>query len=240
MEKNPFRICVYDAENIQIHADIVDLAYMEDSNNRRIHTSEITEDDCFYGFGEKSGVFNKAQKFMNMSPKDAMGYNPKETDSLYKHIPFYIKLNKKTKKAVGYFYHNTYECDFNMGREKSNYWKPHSTYRVDGGDIDLFLITGPQVRDVVERYTDLTGKSALLPRYALGYLGSSMYYPELEKDCDDAILEFIDTTKEEEIPVDGFQLSSGYCAIETEEGIKRCVLHGIKNVSKIQKIFSNR
>ena len=109
-----------------------------------------------------------------------------------------------------------------MGREKSNYWKPHSTYRVDGGDIDLFLITGPQVRDVVERYTDLTGKSALLPRYALGYLGSSMYYPELEKDCDDAILEFIDTTKEEEIPVDGFQLSSGYCAIETEEGIKRC------------------
>ena len=107
VEKNPFRICVYDAENTQIHADIVDLAYMEDSNNRRIHTSEITEDDCFYGFGEKSGEFNKAQKFMNMSPKDAMGYNPKETDSLYKHIPFYIKLNKKTKKAVGYFYHNT-------------------------------------------------------------------------------------------------------------------------------------
>ena len=29
VEKNPFRICVYDAENIQIHADIVDLAYME-------------------------------------------------------------------------------------------------------------------------------------------------------------------------------------------------------------------
>lgn len=237
VEKNPFRICVYDAENTQIHADIVDLAYMEDSNNRRIHTSEITEDDCFYGFGEKSEVFNKAQKFMNMSPKDAMGYNPKETDSLYKHIPFYIKLNKKTKKAVGYFYHNTYECDFNMGREKSNYWKPHSTYRVDGGDIDLFLITGPQVRDVVERYTDLTGKSALLPRYALGYLGSSMYYPELEKDCDDAILEFIDTTKEEEIPVDGFQLSSGYCAIETEEGIKRCVFTWNKKRFKDPKDF---
>lgn len=39
-----------------------------------------------------------------------MGYNPKETDSLYKHIPFYIKLNRSTKKAVCYFYHNTYEC----------------------------------------------------------------------------------------------------------------------------------
>lgn len=223
VEKAPFRICVYDKDGTLLHADIVDLAYLEDSNKRRIHTSEISPDDCFYGFGEKSGQLNKAQKFMSMSPKDAMGYDPKETDSLYKHIPFYIKLNRMTKKAVGYFYHSTYECDFDMGREKSNYWKPHSRYRADGGDIDLFLIAGPEVRTVVERYTDLTGKSAMLPRYALGYLGSSMYYPELEADCDDAILDFIDTTREEGIPVDGFQLSSGYCAVETEEGIKRCV-----------------
>ena len=223
VEKDPFRICVYDKEGTLLHADIVDLAYMEDSNHRRIHTSEISPEDCFYGFGEKSGSFNKAQKFMSMSPKDAMGYNPRETDSLYKHIPFYIKLNRGTRKAVGYFYHNTCECDFDMGREKSNYWKPHSRYRTDGGDIDLFLIAGPSVRQVVERYTDLTGKSAMLPRYALGYLGSSMYYPELDNDCDDAILDFIDTTREEKIPVDGFQLSSGYCTVETDKGIKRCV-----------------
>lgn len=222
VEKNPFRICIFDKEGTMLHADIVDLAYMEDSNHRRIHTSEIDAEDCFYGFGEKSGEINKAEKFMGMSPKDAMGYNPKETDSLYKHIPFYIKLSKKTKKAVGYFYHNTYECDFDMGREKSNYWKRHSRYRTDGGDIDLFFIAGPAVKDVVKGYTDLTGKSAMLPRYALGYLGSSMYYPELSADCDDAICEFIDTTREENIPVDGFQLSSGYCAVETEEGIKRC------------------
>ena len=223
VEKDPFRICVYDKEGTLLHADIVDLAYMEDSNHRGIHTSEISPEDCFYGFGEKSGSFNKAQKFMSMSPKDAMGYNPRETDSLYKHIPFYIKLNRGTRKAVGYFYHNTCECDFDMGREKSNYWKPHSRYRTDGGDIDLFLIAGPSVRQVVERYTDLTGKSAMLPRYALGYLGSSMYYPELDNDCDDAILDFIDTTREEKIPVDGFQLSSGYCTVETDKGIKRCV-----------------
>ncbi len=223
IEKEVFRIRIYDDEGTRLHADIPDLAYMEDSNHRRIHTSEIASGDCFYGFGEKSGEINKAHKYLAMSPKDAMGYDPKETDSLYKHIPFYIKLNRNTKKAAGYFYHNTYECDFNMGREKSNYWKPYSRYRTDGGDIDLFFIAGPSVREVVERYTDLTGKSAMLPRYALGYLGSSMYYPELDENCDSAILEFIDTTKEEGIPVDGFQLSSGYTMQETTEGNKRCV-----------------
>ncbi len=77
----------------------------------------------------------------------------------------------------------------------------------------------------------------MLPKYALGYLGSSMYYPELDADCDDAIEEFIDTTKEEGIPVDGFQLSSGYCAIETEQGIKRCVFTWNKKRLKIQKTF---
>ncbi len=240
IEKEAFRILIYDNEGTQLHADIADLAYLEDSNCRRIHTSELSASDYFYGFGEKTGRINKANKFLSMSPKDAMGYNPKETDSLYKHIPFYIKLNKETKKAVGYFYHNTYECDFDMGREKSNYWKPHSRYRTDGGDIDLFFIAGPSIREVIERYTDLTGKSAMLPRYALGYLGSSMYYPELENDCDTAILEFIDTTKEEGIPVDGFQLSSGYTMQETAEGNKRCVFTWNTNRFKNPRDFFTR
>lgn len=223
IQKSPFSIEVYDKEGTRLHKDVVDLAYRQDSNNRRIHTSEIEPEDYFFGFGEKSGEINKAGKFMKMAPRDAMGYNPKETDSLYKHIPFYIKLNKNTKKAVGYFYHNTAECDFDMGREKSNYWHRHSTYRTDGGDVDLFLIAGPSIRDVVGRYTDLTGKSAMLPRQALGYLGSSMYYAELEKDCDASILKFMDTAQKEKIPMDGFMLSSGYTAQETGEGLKRCV-----------------
>ena len=109
---------------------------------------------------------------MNMAPGDAMGYNAKETDSLYKHIPFYIRLNRGTKQAVGYFYHNTAECDFNMGREKRNYWHRYSSYRTDAGDIDLFLIAGPSIREIIERYTDLTGKSVMLPKAALGYLAA--------------------------------------------------------------------
>lgn len=223
VHKKPFQIEVWDQEEALLHKDVVDLAYQEDANHRRIHVSEIEPEDYFYGFGEKGGTWNKAERFMKMAPRDAMGYNPIETDSLYKHIPFYIRLNEKTKKAVGYFYHNSAECDFDMGREKSNYWHRHSIYRTDAGDVDLFLIAGPSIREVVSRYTDLTGKSAMLPKQALGYLGSSMYYAELEKDCDSAILKFMDTAQKEDIPMDGFMLSSGYTAQETKEGLKRCV-----------------
>ena len=65
----------------------------------------------------------------------------------------------------------------------------------------------------------MTGRPALLPKRGLGYQGSSMYYPELEKDSDDAVLGFVDTIKEEGFPIDGFHLSSGY----TSQNNKRCV-----------------
>ncbi len=68
-----------------------------------------------------------------------------------------------------------------MGREKSNYWKMHSRYRADAGDIDLFFIRRPGHTSGGGRYTDLTGKSVMLPRTALGYLGSSMYYRNCRK-----------------------------------------------------------
>ncbi|MER5388033.1 TIM-barrel domain-containing protein [Saccharopolyspora sp. NPDC002686] len=223
VEKDPFRIRVHDEAGTLLHSDVVGLGYLEDSNGRRIHTSEISRDDAFYGFGETTGPLNKAQKLITMSPKDALGYDPRETDPLYKHIPFYLKMNRENRKAVGYFYHNTYDCDFDLGRERSNYWPPHSRYRADGGDIDLFLIAGPGIRDVVQRYTALTGRPPLLPKYALGYLASSMYYSELDADSDVAITEFIDIARAEDIPVDGFQLSSGYTTQETEAGAKRCV-----------------
>lgn len=214
---------VYDKADTLLHRDIPDLAYRCDSNSRRFHTSEIQQGDCFYGFGEKTGPLKKNGQLMTMSPNDTMGYDPINSDSLYKHIPFYIKANKLTQVSCGYFYHNTRECTFDMGRSHSNYWKHHSTYEVDGGDIDLFFIYGPSIEEVVHGYTLLTGRSALLPKYALGYLGSSMYYSELEENCDDRIIEFLDTASDEDIPIDGFQLSSGYTAQDTKNGEKRCV-----------------
>ena len=194
VDKDPINFKLLAADGSELYSTLPGNPFVKDANNRVVAYSRMKEDDCFYGFGEKSGEINKAEKYMNMAPGDAMGYNAKETDSLYKHIPFYIRLNRGTRQAVGYFYHNTAECDFNMGREKRNYWHRYSSYRTDAGDIDLFLIAGPSIREVIERYTDLTGKSVMLPKAALGYLGSSMYYPELPENSDDAVLDFIDTT----------------------------------------------
>ena len=210
VQKDPYVVSIFNASGELLHRDLADLALLEDSNHRRSHTAEIFPGDHFYGFGESTGPLDKLESSVELSPKDAMGYNPAKTGCLYKHIPFYIRLNETSRHAVGYFYHNTAECDFDLGREKSNYWVAHSRYRVLSGDIDLFFLAGPTVRDILADYTMLTGRSCLLPKQALGYLGSSMYYAELPQACDRAIQSFADKATAEGIPMDGFQLSSGY------------------------------
>jgi alpha-glucosidase len=219
VDRKPLSFRLYDSEGTLLYQDLAGNPFVLDSNKRVVHYSRMEEDDCFYGFGEKAGNLNKNKEFLRERATDAMGYDATKMDTLYKHIPFYIRLSRTTQKAVGLFYHNFYESVFNMGREKSNYWPRYTYWQADGGDIDLFLIGGNTISRVVDNYTLLTGRPALLPKRALGYQGSSMYYPELEKDSDDAVLEFIDTIKEEGFPVDGFHLSSGY----TSYNNKRCV-----------------
>ncbi len=219
LDKDPLCVRLYDKEGTELYSSLAESPFTLDSNRRVTAYSRMEEDDCFYGFGEKTGNLNKNKEFLRERATDAMGYDATKMDTLYKHIPFYIRLNRKTRKAVGLFYHNFYESVFNMGREKSNYWPRYTYWQADGGDIDLFLLGGNTLARIVDNYTLLTGRPALLPKRALGYQGSSMFYPELEKDSDDAVLEFIDTIKEEGFPIDGFHLSSGYTSCNN----KRCV-----------------
>ena len=201
VEKDPLNFRLLSADGSELYSTLPGNPFVKDSNNRVVAYSRMKEEDCFYGFGEKGGVLNKNKSFIRERATDAMGYDAEKFDSLYKHIPFYIRLDRDTHKAVGVFYHHFYESVFNMGCEKSNYWPRYTYFQADGGDLDCFLLGGDTLSRIVDNYTLLTGRPALLSKRALGYQGSSMYYPELEQDSDDAVLGFIDTIKEEGFPI---------------------------------------
>lgn len=210
--KNPFAIEISDKKGNILHSDLQEKASVQDDLERIYHYSCMDDDDYFYGFGEKAGVLNKKKRRMRMHNVDTLGYDSEVTDPLYKHIPFYIKLNSKNNIASGLFYNNSYDSVFDMGCERSGYWNKYSYFCADGGELDVFFICGPKIKDVIKNYTDLTGKTILPAKYSLGYMGSTMYYTELDVSADKAILQFLDKCKEEEIPCDGFFLSSGYTA----------------------------
>lgn len=211
---------LYDNEGKCIYRDLAERAFEKDQLGRLSHYSCMDrEKDHFYGFGEKTGHLDKKGRRMRMSPKDAIGHDPEFGDPMYKHIPFYIRINEDKRHALGLFYHNSYDSVFDMGQEISGYWERYCYYQVDGGDIDLFLINGPSMAKVIDGYTWLTGRSILPTKQSLGYCASTMYYAELEKDCDEEIYKVIDKHRQEDIYIDNFWLASGYTSGE-EDGLR--------------------
>lgn len=212
----PFYMVIEDENGNIIHKDLPKRSYVEDDNGRRTHYSQMGDHEKFYGFGEKSGPLNKYRRRMRMHNTDSLGWDAKKSDPLYKMIPFYIDFNTDSNVAYGMYYNNSNDSVFDMDCEHSNYWLRYSYFQTDGGDLDVFFIGGPTIKDVVEHYTDLTGKTVMMPKSSLGYMGSTMFYSELEEGDDDAIVNFVDTCKKNDIPCDGFFLSSGYTAGEND------------------------
>jgi alpha-glucosidase len=169
----------------------------------------ITLGEHYFGFGERSGELDKAGRRMRMLNLDAFGYDAEKTDPLYKHFPFYITFIPGLQIAYGLFYDNLATSLFEMGGELDAYHERYRYYQAEDGDIDYYLIYGPSIEQVVEKYSALIGRPILPPRWSLGYLGSTMAYTEAH-DAQTQLKRFVELCDQHQIPCDLFHLSSGY------------------------------
>jgi len=223
-----FRLRWADAASRHFAADLRGRAYPYDRSSKAIyHYMERRPNEHYYGFGERAGPLDKAGMRMRMLNLDALGYDAETSDPLYKHFPFYITFVPELAIAYGLFYDNLATTIFDMGREIDNYYSPYRYYQAEDGDIDYYLIYGPTIEQVVEKFSALTGRMVLPPRWSLGYLGSTMTYTEAP-DAQEQLKRFVDLCREHRIPCDLFHLSSGYGA--DDEG-KRYVFNW--NLKKI-------
>ena len=189
-------------------------------DERVYHYLKREPDEMYFGLGERAGATNRAGQSYRMVNIDAMGYNARMTDPLYKHIPFYLTWKKSNHLAYGLFYDTVADCTFDLGRELDNYHGYYRYFVADYGDLDYFFIAGAALADVVRRYTWLTGRPAFLPKWSLGYSGSTMTYTD-SPDAQKRLNEFLVRCDEHDILCDSFHLSSGYTSI----GAKRYVFN---------------
>jgi alpha-glucosidase len=174
----------------------------------------------YFGLGEKAGELDRGGRRFRMSNADAMGYDARTSDPLYKHIPFYITHHAGTGLAFGLFYDTYADCAFDFGAERSNYHGLYRGFTATSGDLDYYVIAGPKVADVTQRFTWLTGRPAMMPRWALGYSGSTMSYTDAP-DAQARMGEFVEQCRRHDILCASFHLSSGYTSI----GARRYVFH---------------
>ncbi|MFD0990494.1 glycoside hydrolase family 31 protein [Mariniflexile jejuense] len=157
------------------------------------------EGESYYGLGDKPVDNNlKGKRFENWVT-DSYAYG-KNTDPIYKAIPFYTGLHHK--KSYGIFFDNSFRSFFDFCSERRNI----TSFWAQGGEMNYYFIYGPEMADVVSIYTDLTGKPHELPAlWTLGYHQCKWsYYPESK------VKEITGKFRELQIPCDAIYLDIDY------------------------------
>lgn len=144
-----------------------------------------------FGMGDKTGTLDRRSRAFTNWNTDFYGFKASD-DPIYKSIPFYISTGGEGG-AYGIFLDNPFRSWFDFGQRKDDV----ISFGAEDGAIDYYVIAGPTVADVVRRYTGLTGKAPLPPRWALGYQQSRWsYLSETE------VRELADRLRKERVPTD--------------------------------------
>lgn len=117
-----------------------------------------------YGFGDKRESIDQRGNTVEILNHDA--YASEDNDS-YKSIPFYM-----SSRGYGVLFHNFYRSDYDIGHQSKDWISLKGTE----GAMDFFVLAGPDLKELLAAYTDLTGKPAMLPRWFFGFHQSKASY----------------------------------------------------------------
>lgn len=182
------------------------------------HWQARDENDQYFGLGDKTGALNKAARRMRTRQLDALGYNGETSDPLYKQWPFFLGRRSDTGSAYGVYYDTLAECTFDFGQEFDNY---HGFYRlteIADGDVDYYIIAGPDISNALARYMQIIGATAMPPRWSLGFANTAMALADFP-DAQAQIRSFLALAEKDKFPLSSFHFGSGY----TSRGLKRYV-----------------
>ncbi|KGP91856.1 alpha-glucosidase [Pontibacillus chungwhensis BH030062] len=193
INKEPFGVKFMDDEGNVINQD--SMKYGSGYENGKPYVFKDTgKNEDFYGFGEQAGKLNKRGESIGMWNNDAYDYS-KDTKYLYTTVPFFIGL--KDEKAYGIFFDNSHRSYYEMASESDDYYY----FYANDGQLTYYFAYGPEIQDVVNRYTDLTGSMQRPPKWSLGLHQSKWGYKTA-----DEIKNIVDTYREKDIPLDAVHL----------------------------------
>ena len=165
VNKSPFQLQIFDKYQKLLLGDHKDLGHVQDSARIAAYKT-LRYDEQFFGLGEKTGPLNKRGRAYKMWNSDKPCYSPVE-DPLYKSIPFFLSSYR-----YGIFFDNTYKSEFKFGTESNDYF----SFEAPGGEMIYYFIYGNDYKEIIQQYTQLTGKPIMPPKWALGFSQSRGQY----------------------------------------------------------------
>ena len=144
--------------------------------------------ELVYGTGERFTPFVKNGQSIDIWNADG----GTSTEQSYKNIPFFI-----TNKGYGVLVNHPEKVSIEVATEMVT----RTEFSVPGGYLDYFLINGPTMKEVLTRYTDLTGKPSLPAPWTFGLWLSTSFTTNYDEAT---VMSFIDGMLDRGIPLRTF------------------------------------
>ncbi|QYF73388.1 alpha-xylosidase [Cryobacterium sp. PAMC25264] len=144
--------------------------------------------ELVYGLGERFGALVKNGQTVDIWNSDG----GTSSEQSYKNIPFYL-----TNRGYGVLVNQSEHVSFEVASESVE----RVQFSTAGEALEYFVFQGPTQKDVLERYTALTGRPAKVPAWSYGLWLSTSF----TTDYDEAtVTSFIDGMRERDLPLSVF------------------------------------
>lgn len=166
------------------------MAYITEGKERAYVREELDlgVGEWVYGLGERFTPFVKNGQTVDLWNKDG----GTSSEQAYKNIPFYI-----TNKGYGVFINQPELVSLEVASEKVK----KVQFSVEGESLEYFVIDGPDMKGVLDRYTQLTGRPALPPAWTFGLWLSTSFTTNYDEAT---VNSFVDGMVERDLPLHVF------------------------------------
>ena len=144
--------------------------------------------ELIYGLGERFVALVRNGQSVDIWNEDG----GTSTDQSYKNIPFYL-----SNHDYGVFVNHPEKVSFEVATEAVT----KVEFSVPGESLDYFFINGADMKEVLSRYTDLTGKPALPPAWTFGLWLSTSFTTNYDEET---VMSFINGMLDRGIPMKVF------------------------------------
>jgi alpha-D-xyloside xylohydrolase len=149
---------------------------------------ELGVGDLVYGLGERYSPFVKNGQSIDIWNRDG----GTSTEQAYKNIPFFL-----TNRGWGVLVNDPGRVGFEVASEKVS----KVQFSVEGEALEYYLIDGPTPKEVLSRYTGLTGRPALPPAWSFGLWLTTSFTTDYDEGT---VSSFVDGMSERKLPLHVF------------------------------------
>ncbi|MFE6934767.1 alpha-xylosidase [Streptomyces sp. NPDC057699] len=141
-----------------------------------------------YGLGERFTPYVKNGQSVDIWQADG----GTSSELAYKNIPFYL-----SSRGYGVFVNHPGKVSFEVGSESVG----QVQFSVEDQSLEYYIVAGPTPKDVLSRYTALTGRPALPPAWSFGLWLTTSFCTSYDEAT---VTSFVDGMAERGIPLSVF------------------------------------